>query len=258
VDGKQPPHTRIPDMAAHYIKEIRELQPTGPYFIGGRSLGGIIAFEMACQLRAQGQEVGLLVLLDSYPVGYAKMSPDAGVLRSRVGRIARRIGSHLSNMQRLPLQEKLLYVVDKARYGPTRIKSQVWRTIYRSYKNLSGALPRALCDVQEFNWLAAHDYVPQIYDGRVTLLWASGDLRGSFDLVAGWRALAEGGMEVREIPGTHLNIIKEPHVAELALKLNESLVRAQGMYSGVTEIVTVKPAKGSTETSSSAREPRAA
>src|SRR5207237_121289 len=59
------PHARIEDMAAHYVKEIRELQPIGPYFIGGRSLGGIIAYDAARQLKEQGQEVALLALLDS-------------------------------------------------------------------------------------------------------------------------------------------------------------------------------------------------
>src|SRR5207245_168974 len=70
LDGKHPPHTRVEDMATQYIKEMRELQPAGPYFIGGRSLGGMIAFEMARQLRAQGEGIGLLALLDTYPSGY--------------------------------------------------------------------------------------------------------------------------------------------------------------------------------------------
>src|SRR5205807_4621015 len=57
LDGKQAPLTRIEEMAAYYIKEIRKVQPEGPYAVGGRSFGGIVAFEMACQLHAQGQEV---------------------------------------------------------------------------------------------------------------------------------------------------------------------------------------------------------
>jgi len=227
LEGKHQPHTRIADMAAHYIKEIRELQPVGPYLIGGRSLGGIIAFEMACQLREQGQEVGLLALLDSYPLGYDKRAANAAALKNKAGRIGKKIKSHLANLRSLPLQEKISYVAGKAQYAPIKLKSKVWQTIYRSYENLGRALPRALRDVQEFNWLAARDYVPQIYDGKVTLFWASKDLRAKFDLIAGWRELAKGGMDVLEIPGTHLDIIKQPHVAELAKKLDESLVSAQ-------------------------------
>ena len=67
--------------------------------------------------------------------------------------------------------------------------------------------------------MARLNYAPQVFGGQVTLFWASGDLRGSFDLVEGWRMLAGGGMDVHEISGNHLNIIKEPYVGELATKL---------------------------------------
>ena len=65
LDGKQPRHKRIEDMAAHYIKEIQTLEPKGPYFLGGSSFGGAVAFEMARQLDAQGQKVALVALFDT-------------------------------------------------------------------------------------------------------------------------------------------------------------------------------------------------
>ena len=83
-----------------------------------------------------------------------------------------------------------------------------------------------LKDIKEFNSLAVRDYTPKVYDGKVTLFWASADLRTSIDLVEGWRALAGGGIEVHEIPGSHLDIIKEPYVGELAKKLLSCLARA--------------------------------
>ena len=89
--------------------------------------------------------------------------------------------------------------------------------------------------MQEYNWLAAHNYIPQSYDGKVTLFWASKDLRAKFDLIQGWQALAQGGMEVQEIPGNHQNIIKEPHVTELAKKLSESLAQAQGLHLHISQ-----------------------
>ncbi|HVS83325.1 MAG TPA: amino acid adenylation domain-containing protein [Pyrinomonadaceae bacterium] len=213
LDGTQPLLSKVEDMAAHYIKEMRELQPEGPYLIGGRSLGGTIAFEMARQLQAAGQEIGLLALLDTYPVQSAHL--------------ARRLSDHLTNLRSLSLRERFGYLAHKARFAPRKIKSRIWRTIYNSLQKFGWNLPRALHSVTEFNSLAAHRYVPRAYDGKVTLFWASGDLRASNDLVEGWRALATGGIEVREIPGTHLDIIKEPHVAELANKLSERLERAQ-------------------------------
>ena len=64
MDGK-PPHTRIEDMAADYIQAIRQVQPEGPYYLGGWSFGGLVAFEMAQQLQQAGQKVALLAVLDT-------------------------------------------------------------------------------------------------------------------------------------------------------------------------------------------------
>jgi thioesterase domain-containing protein len=226
------PHTRIEDMAAHYIAELRQIQPQGPYFIGGRSLGGIIAYEMAYQLRAQGHEIALLAVLDSYPVGYERTSA-ASSLKVRARRLGNRFSAHLTNVRSLPGREKLSYLLDKSKYGPVRVKSKIWRTIYRSYKNLGLNLPQALKDVEQFNWLAAQQYHPQPFDGRVTLFWASKDLRAKFDMIEGWKTLARGGMELHEISGTHLDMIKEPHVADLAKQLNACLLGAQASLPAV-------------------------
>jgi aspartate racemase len=221
------PHTRVEDMAAHYIKEMRELQPVGPYFIGGRSLGGMIAFEMARQIRAQGQEVGLLALLDTYPSGYAKLLKEQATFKARLGREMSRSKAHLANLKSLTLRDQLLYLVAKSKFAPRKMKSQVWRQAYSSFANFGRPLPRALQDIRELNSLAVRNYVPQVYNGHVTLFWASSDLRSTVDFVEGWRALAGGGFDVHEIPGSHLDIVKEPHVQELAKKLSACLDRRQ-------------------------------
>ena len=67
LDGIQSPLMRIEDMAAHYIQEICQLQPKGPYYLGGASFGGTIALEMAQQLLSQGEEVSLLAIFDHAP-----------------------------------------------------------------------------------------------------------------------------------------------------------------------------------------------
>jgi len=223
VDGRHSPHTSIEDMAAHYIKEMREIQPAGPYFMGGRSMGGTIAFEMACQLERMGEEVGLLALLDTYPSGYVKLLLDAESLSSKFALLAKRIGCHYSNLKGLAVREKFRYALEKFQYVPARIKTSLWQRAYQLYQNLGRQLPRALRDLEEFNSMARRNYVPQVFGGRVTLFWASRELRGSFDLVEGWRVLAGGGMDVHEVAGSHLNIIKEPYVSELAVKLQNCL-----------------------------------
>src|SRR6185369_1782853 len=228
--------------------------PEGPYFIGGRSLGGTIAFEMARQLNAQGQEIGLLALLDSYPVGHAKLAAKRDSSKSELRHYLRKVGAHISNIRTLPLTQKFGYLIDKSQYLPIRIKGRIWRTIYRSYQSLGQEVPRALRDVEEFNWLAAREYTPHFYDGEITLFWASKDLRAKFDLLEGWQSLALGGMEVHEVPGTHLDMIKEPHVEELATKVDECLLRAQQTDSRAGSQTTSQPASNH----SNIRENRAA
>jgi amino acid adenylation domain-containing protein len=227
LNGRQALHTRIEDMAAHYIKEMRELQPTGPYFIGGRSLGGTIAFEMASQLRSQGEEVGLLALLDTYPSGYLKLLLNTSAARRRWDCLRNRWNSHVANLKEITPREQVQYLLSKLRYSPAKSKAWLWRQIYQTCQRLGRPLPRVLRDVKEFNSMAARKYEPQVYDGEITLFWASGDRRASSDLVSGWRVLAGRGIHVHEISGNHLNIIKEPYVAELALKLRGCLVQSQ-------------------------------
>ena len=222
------PQTTIEAMATHYLKEIRQLQPHGPYFIGGRSLGGMIAYEMACQLRAAREELAVLALLDSYPVGYHKALGN-GTQRKQYSRSMRRVRAHLSNINALPWRDKLSYVTNKSKFGTVRIKSRAWRMVYRAFTGLGRDLPRHLRDVEQFNWLAARNFIPRSYDGRVTLFWASQDLRAKFDMIEGWKKLANV-VDVVEIPGTHLNIIKEPYVAELASKLRHSLALSQNSH----------------------------
>jgi amino acid adenylation domain-containing protein len=218
-----PAHTTIEEMAAHYINEMRGVQPAGPYFLGGRSLGGIIAYEMARQLRAAGGDIALLAVLDSYPIGHDR-SPVNGVPQSSsMQRLARRVNAHFSNIRSLPGRQKVSYIFAKSKFGPVQVRSTIWRTIYGAYKNLGLNLPQALRDVEEFNWLAAQKYCPQPFDGRVTFFWASKDLRAKFDMVEGWQRLARGGVDLHEIAGTHLDMIKEPHVSDLADKLKSCL-----------------------------------
>ena len=67
-------HTRIPDMAAFYIEQIRDIQPQGPYLLGGMCAGGVIAFEMALQLQKQGEKIAVLALIDSVAIGVTKQT----------------------------------------------------------------------------------------------------------------------------------------------------------------------------------------
>src|SRR5205807_7319431 len=67
LDGKQPPCSTIEDLASRYIEELRRMQQAGPYWLGGWSFGGLVAYEMARQLKDQGHSIGALLLIDTFP-----------------------------------------------------------------------------------------------------------------------------------------------------------------------------------------------
>ena len=69
LDGGEPLQTRIEEMAASYLDEVRRVQPAGPYYLLGDCVGGLIAYEMARQLQSVGEEVGLLAMIEAYPIG---------------------------------------------------------------------------------------------------------------------------------------------------------------------------------------------
>ena len=217
LDGKEEPHTNIREMAAHYIKEMLDIQPEGPYLIGGRSSGGTIAFEMACQLTAAGEEVALLALLDTYPAGYFKLLPHGKGPRGRVQQLVERVRAHAANLNELDAADKFTYLATKLRYAPAKIKHKVYRRAYKIYRSIGRPLPAVLKNIEELNFMAVREYVPQTYSGRATLFSAT-DLTASFDVEDGWRQLV-AELEVHTIPGNHQDMIKEPHVQVLAEKL---------------------------------------
>ena len=219
------PHSTIEEMAAHYIKEMQTVQPEGPYLLGGRSLGGTVAFEMACQLKEQNQTIALLGLLDTDPMGYHKLLPESSDDFHKLHRFVRRARGHLSNLSTLNFGEKVNYFRGKAKYVPGKIKNKVWQAIYKLYTKANRPLPSILQSVQEFNFMAVMNYVPKIYPGKVTLFWASEDLRGSYDVQEGWNYLA-AEVETHNIPGNHLNIVKEPYVQALAEKLKNCIEKS--------------------------------
>jgi aspartate racemase len=201
LDGQLPCLTRVEDMAALYIKEIRRVQPTGPYYLGGFSFGGWIACEMAQQFQAQGEQVGLLAMFDTYPF---RLKP---------------VTSSLMSFFRIPSQQQLRYVL------PKTIKKGIRRRIVWI------GLPRAIKNVLRACYEAERQYQLRPYSGRITLFRATQALTRENDPHALWQELASDGVEIQEIEGHHADIIIEPQVRITAEKLRDCLERAQSQYS---------------------------
>ena len=197
---------KMEDLAAHYIEEMRTLQPEGPYFLMGLSFGGVVAYEMAQQLVAQGQQVGLLALFDTHIERGRKLLP----LRQRVANLLRLTLPELMERVNGRVKAKLLVL----RYG-----NQYLPHIY----NREGMVATAKA------------YTPKPYPGRVNLFKAM-DVSVSYvnyqiePPELGWRKFITGELEIHEVPGSHIGILEEPNIQILAEKLRVSMDKALGDF----------------------------
>lgn len=223
LDDTHRPPTTLEEIAGHFVRELRQLQPSGPYFVGGLSAGGVIAFEMAQELVKQGEEVGLLAMFDTSMPGRRRSNrPRKDIDRKRY-RLATRLTFHWERWYGMRGRAKLAYVNKKSRIAAARVLK---RGV--DGDDLEGALLRSYARIEAANRAAFERYVPQVYPGRVTLFRASQQPRAKHNNRSlGWEGLARDGVEVYDVPGYHFSIIVEPRVRVLAEQLTECLERAR-------------------------------
>ncbi|HEX4945592.1 MAG TPA: amino acid adenylation domain-containing protein [Blastocatellia bacterium] len=214
LGGTLAPHESIPEMARHYLHEIRAVQPQGPYHLGGRSFGGMVAYEMALQLHEQGETVALLALLDTDPIGWMKLFPTVTAAQLRLRFLTLRIKRHLRNLHHLRGHEQLRYVQEKAGYKKRKLHTWHWHMQRRSSSSTS--LTDTLREVEELNYRAEKTYVPRPYAGCVTFFSAEEEV-SALENQFGWQTLAR--VEVVPVPGNHQSMIKTPHVQTLAAQI---------------------------------------
>jgi hypothetical protein len=248
-DGLPVPPT-FEAMAEAHLKSLRAVQPEGPYLLGGFCSGGLVAYEMARQLHAQGQKVDLLVLMDP--------DPPAPALNSLVREVIRRICDPLQIGQEKQLDWFLLYkhlrVFFRIRprmrslsrkLAQASLRLNYWRTkdferleatkqsgpSHRS-ENVAFALPtpdwvvptsEVLRQRGIFHWVSAN-YTPGLYPGKITFFWSEDPyFRGS------WRKVVEAKaneVEVHTILGNHITSRTE-HLSSLAEHLRDCVSRVQ-------------------------------
>jgi amino acid adenylation domain-containing protein len=229
LDGKQPRHTSVAEMAAHYIREIQEFQPDGPYFLGGSSFGGVVAYEMAQQLLAQNQKVGLLVMFDSFAPGHPKWQSRMTGLRKRYSAWRSRFDLHWCNLKAAQGCAKLDYLMAKSIRFAKRLRWRCKQGLRFVIMNLGAWLhPKAIREVREAAHTANSNYVVRPYPGSITLLRAREQPLGIIeDRTNGWGEFALGGVDVRDVPGHHGGIMREPRARFLVEKLTACLHEAQ-------------------------------
>lgn len=223
IDG-QPLYSSIEHMAAHYIEAIRGVQREGPYCLGGWSMGGVVAFEMARQLQSSGEQVSLLALIDATAPGSNDLPAIADEL-TLMATFAQDLGlswEHLTisleELMRLEPDEQLRYLLERAKAAtvvPPDFDVVHIRRLFRVFKN---------------NVQAMLSYVPQPYQGRVTLFRADKQIKDNpAGETMGWAAFALEGVEVHASPGNHFTVVREPDVKVLAEKLSDCLSRVEAV-----------------------------
>ena len=220
---EEEPHTCFEDMATAYLEEIRRVQPEGPYFLGGFSGGGISAYEMAQQLRAVGEEVAMIVMLDT-PL------PGLGGGLSKADKVL----MQLQRMQQMKLDYPAWYLRKKLEYR--RNQQGIEAPQQATHEFRTQAIVDAFME-------AVGSYTASPYDGDVHLYRPA--LNEEFRLTGdryidkhfnfqvadnGWTGHVQD-LFVREVPGDHDSMVLEPNVRVLATKVVEDIAAVEAELS---------------------------
>ncbi len=210
--------TRIEDIASIYLQAMQDLQPQGPYFLGGHSYGGNVAFEMAQQLVNQGQQVALLAIIDSSAPTYKDkqilldyINWDHARWLAEVSKgievyLDKTIDISYETLQLLTVEEQLKYALNffkLANMLPPNAETRQLEKIVQAYKT------SCLCLI---------DYLPkQIYPGKITIIRAREELADdpNKDLIAGdcedsslgWSEFSTEPVEIHFVLGNHVSIM---------------------------------------------------
>lgn len=183
-------------LAERYLGEIKQIQPEGPYYLGGNCSGGIVAYEIAGRLIAQGQAVNTLIMTESYGLDYPRRE---GSFR-HVGGLLRFFDLILKHLDTLSVSSSL---------GKRVYLSNLWRRQWRRAVNLVRkflGLEKILAPESQraYDFRAGENYFPQPIDCNALLLRAKHQPTGiQKDDTLGWGTLVRGELTVVEVPGYH-------------------------------------------------------
>ena len=224
LDGQQEILTTIRQMASHYLKEVRTIQPRGPYLLGGYCMGGSVALEMAQLLHRSGEHVALLFLLETY--NFSKIGEQS--LFDRAHYNLQRLKYHWLNYALLGQNGKSDFMKEKINIAISRkavwlgtLESMLGR---RGFPNSNQA--RNLADIWRANDNAAMTYSPQTYGGKIIQFKAFKEYAVHSRPEVGWESLARGGLEIHRLPVYPAGMLVEPYVRELAARLKKYIAEA--------------------------------
>ncbi len=220
------------EMAAQYVKDMRRIQPHGPYYLGGYCFGGNVAFEMARQIEAQGEKVALLALLNCAPPNssYTQFSytPAWGL------RFAKNLVYWADYCRQWTPAQRHDFILWKTR----RVKQKLSRLLGGGGNGSAANDAENLVDLatipadQRALWqshiLALRKFHPKPYEGRVHLFRSPGHpLWCSFEQDYGWGDFARRGVNITIVQGAHEKVLEEPWVDETAAELKKVLEQSR-------------------------------
>jgi len=220
LDGSCSPLTRIEDMAALYTNEMRKVQPYGPYFLGGYCGGGTIAFEVAQQLRADGEPVALLALFDT--MNWSKIPVNVW---SKATYSAQQLVFHLASFLSLDLKGKSEFFQEKMEVLRSRIPvwQGMWLAKLNHHADETTSTSLVLGRIWQTNDRACWSYIPKPYPGKITDFRPVKQYRIFSKPGLKWDQLAQEGQEVVVLPVYPAGMLVEPFVERLAVALRKSI-----------------------------------
>lgn len=218
LDGITPPFQSIQEMVNHYLDELRTFQPKGPYYLGGGSMGGNLAFEVAQQLKSYGETIGLLIMFDSIgPNITSKDERKTNISRNILGKL-RRFSPRKTKLSFLAMK-----LTDKINFY---LKMRQCKMYIRKKEHISHELRYWCLTQQNHKALRKHKYEP--YDGEIILVRSDMKEEGSMSLPnRGWEGIVSK-LTIKPIPSQHNNLIEQP---ELGHYLNQVLQQHQKIHS---------------------------
>ena len=227
--GEPAVQTRVETIAAHYLSQLRIVQEEEPYFLGGYSFGGTVAFEMAQQLQAKGEKVALLFIIDSLSPGTDLKHPSPEEIASSENQPAiLRFRNAFFPLKAYETAKSIaLEVRNKLEDRSVRVTKTFKGMLIETYLAMGKRLPFPLRNqyILKIYYEAIARYVAKPYAGHAIYIKSSE--RSPYHALR-WSRLMQGGMEVYEVPAcNHMDIIKENYGALWAAKLRICLMQSQ-------------------------------
>ena len=214
----------VEQLAAIYVRKVREMQERGPYQLCGHSFGGLVVYEMAAQLAEEGEEVGLLALIDTLHPRYSKNLSTLQKVKFHLTYFSDRLAKYGRNMLNLRIDK---IVSDVLQFGYHKAKKLVWKISRVVFSKPGRRIPNRIRSDALVLAAAWRRYVPKTYDGRLLLLNAlERASEYGADRTLGWKTCATGAITIHIVPGDHYTIMHPPHVGALIERLTPYLVTA--------------------------------